>query len=55
MTCSFPKTEEDLKKITHMKDNYNQYIAPYVEKEAQTLKLINPDLTLEKSSAFFSM
>lgn len=53
MTITFPKTDKDIARINYLKNQYNKNIAPVVEKESQNLKLIYPDLSLEKSKASF--
>lgn len=53
MTTAFPLTPEDSKKIDHMKDMYAKYIDPVVMNDAATLKLIHPDLSLDKTQASF--
>ena len=48
------KNQEDVERLETILYSYHSRIAPNVENESQKLRLLNPDLSMERANASFT-
>jgi hypothetical protein len=54
LTFSKDRSYEDEERLDALIENYDFRIAPHVENDSRTLRLLNPDLSMEFQTASFS-